>query len=406
MSDRKRILFVDDEPRILQGLSRMLRTMRQEWEMHFVKNGHDALDVLAQKRFDVVVTDMRMPGMDGAQLLTQVMRRYPHIVRIVLSGQSDQEIIHRSIGPTHQYMAKPCDAESLKAVVARACVLHELLCDKRLTNLVSQMETLPSRPDLYTKILQELQSPETSMQKVGKIISKDMGMTAKILQLVNSAFYGLPQHVSSPTHAATLLGLNTIRTLVLSIHVFNQFEQAKLPRAFLSGVWNHSIIVSSLAKAISDAENVEQKISDDALLAGTLHDCGKLILIANLPEQYNQALTLARDKDICIVEAEMQTFGATHAEVGAYLLGLWGLPDPICEAVTFHHNPSGSPAGQFTALTAVHVADALVQQFRPERTIGAIPQIDEAYLGEIGLAQRLSHWQEIIEEAMLEEIAK
>src|SRR5262245_37814840 len=99
----KKILFVDDEPNVLQGLERMLRSMRHEWEMQFAMSGPAALERLAEQTFDVIVSDMRMPGMTGAQLLTEVSQRHPHIVRIILSGQADQEDILRSVGPTHQY---------------------------------------------------------------------------------------------------------------------------------------------------------------------------------------------------------------------------------------------------------------------------------------------------------------
>ncbi len=319
---KKRILFVDDEPNVLGGLRRMLYPLRGEWETAFASSGPDALAKLAESPFDVVVSDMRMPGMDGAQLLTEVMQRYPQVVRIVLSGQSDKEMILRSVGPAHQYLAKPCDAETLKQTIARACVLRDLLADERLKQLVTKVSSLPSLPTVYARMVEALQSPDASIQTVSRIVAEDVGMTAKILQLVNSAFFGLRRHVSSPSEAAVFLGLETIKALVLSIHVFSQFQGASVPGFSLEGLWKHSLAVGAGAKRLAAEENQDRRDVDHALMAGLLHDAGKLVLAANLPEQYAEALARAADSQGPPWQAERDVVGAGHAEVGAYLLGL------------------------------------------------------------------------------------
>jgi len=200
----KRILFVDDESMVLDGLRRMLRGMRNEWEMEFAASGHEALGILAGRQFDVIVTDMRMPGMDGCQLLNHVKKLHPQVVRIVLSGQSDNDMIMKSVGPAHQFLSKPCDAEILKTTVARVCSMWNLLDDEALIKVVSGIESLPSLPQLYSEVVDEVNSAEGSLNRVGEIISKDSGMSAKILQLVNSAFFGLPRQVTSPVRAVQL----------------------------------------------------------------------------------------------------------------------------------------------------------------------------------------------------------
>jgi CheY-like chemotaxis protein len=207
----RRILFVDDEPKVLAWLERMLRSMRHEWEMEFAKSGPEALEALAARPFDVVVSDMRMPGMNGTQLLAEVMQRHPQVVRIILSGNADHETGMKSVGPAHQFLTKPCDVEVVKTTVGRACALRDLLADERLRLLVSQMQSLPSLPSLYEELVRELQLPNASLKRVGEIISKDVGMTAKILQMVNSAFFGLRREVSSIGRALTLLGLENVK---------------------------------------------------------------------------------------------------------------------------------------------------------------------------------------------------
>ena len=389
-----RILFVDDEPHVLQGLQRMLRTMRSEWQMDFASSGQEALKLLRQQPYDVIVSDMRMPGMDGADLLKEVMRRYPKMVRFILSGHSDREMILKSVGPTHQFLTKPCSAESLKAALHRAVALREFLANEALLSRVSRMKSLPSLPTLYSRILKELQQPGASIKRIGDIIARDVGMTAKILQLVNSAFFGLPRHISSPSQAVSLLGLDTVRALVLSIQVFAGFEKTGVDNFSIESLWRHSVNVSQCANYIARAVNLEQKSIDDALMAGLLHDVGKLVLAVNSPGEYNSALALAKSKQMELWRAEKEVFGASHAEVGAYLMGLWGLPDSIVEALAFHHRPSECPYASFTSLTAVHIANVFDHDKDTKEKGIPESQADLEYLQKTGQADQLPMWRE------------
>lgn len=387
----RRVLFVDDDPSVLAGLRRMLRPMRDEWEMEFVGSGAEALESIDRAPSDVVVTDMRMPGMSGAELLDEVRRRRPETVRIVLSGQSDRESTLRSLGPTHQYLSKPCDSEMLKRTVGRACRLRDLLRDPVLKSLVSGMDSLPSLPARCVELMDLIQSPDASAAKVGDVIAQDMGMTTKILQLVNSAFFGIPRHVSSPAQAVGLLGLETVKALVLSVQVFTQFQGAARSGLALESLWTHSGATGALAKGIAGKESCPRDEIDEAFLAGLLHDVGKLVIAVNLPDKHREVTELAKTDAVPLHSAEMVILGSTHAEVGAYLLGLWGLSDPIVEAVAFHHRPAESAAPEFRPLTAVHVADAL--EYEAVGAATANPQVDTEHLTMIGRAERLPEWR-------------
>ena len=147
----KNVLFVDDQPQVLRGLRRTLDCMEEEWDMEFVDSGQEALDIMAQKPFDVMVTDMHMPGMDGAQLLERVSQDYANTIRIVLSGQANEEAVFRAVQPMHQYLSKPCDAQTLQDTIERALAMQELLAESSLKQLVSQLSSLPSLPSLYEK---------------------------------------------------------------------------------------------------------------------------------------------------------------------------------------------------------------------------------------------------------------
>ena len=392
-SNKKNILFVDDEGDVLEGLRRMLRNMRGEWEMEFAKSGQEALEIMAKRPFDVIVSDMRMPGMDGAQLLAEVMKSYPDVVRIVLSGHSKQEMIFKSVGTAHQYLAKPCDPEVLKKTVERASSLRTFLADNELKEAVGKLQNLPSLPSLYMEINNELMSPDSSLARVGDIISKDVGMTAKILQLVNSPFFGFFTEISSPAQAVTLLGLDTIKALVTSVHIFSKLKINKIGKIEIKKLWNHFFAVGILSREIAKMESLDSKTVEKAFMAGILHDVGKIVLISNLPDKYEEVVTIADEEGVAIFEAERRIFGPSHAEVGGYLLGLWGLPDSIIEAVFFHHQPNISPEHDFGIISAVHAANALVAHEMPEYTVGQISQVDLDVLIKVGGSDRFAKWK-------------
>ncbi|MCP9438669.1 MAG: response regulator [Nitrospira sp.] len=391
-----RLLFVDDETKLLDGLKRSLRSMRHEWDMTFVTGGKDALTALEQAPFDVVVSDMRMPGMNGAQLLDEVQRRYPQIIRIVLSGQSDRQMIYQSIGASHQYLAKPCETEHLKATIQRACALRELIGNESLRRLVAGMRQIPSQPTLFAEIKKEVESETSSLKTIGAIIAKDMGMTAKVLQLVNSAYFGLNGAVSTPEQAVNLLGLDTIQALVLTVHVFSQFPKTMEGALFqIDRLWAESLETGSLARILAKAEKASDREIEQAYTAGLLHDVGILVLVANARDRYEATLRTASEECVPVWEAEQREFGVTHAEVGAYILGLWGLEAPIVEVVAFHHRPADYPGAAFHPLTAVHVADALRWERMAPASGGQPSTIDLAYVEKLHLADRLPYWRDL-----------
>lgn len=393
MSEKRKILFVDDEPCVLDGLRRMMHAMRNDYETDLVESGEVALESMSREDFDVIVSDMRMPGMDGAELLAEVKSRHPKAVRIALSGQTDKAVIYRCLAPTHQFLAKPCSAETLKSTLKRACTLRDMMNMEKLKELLTGMESLPSLPSVYNELVKELQSSDTSIKRVEQIISRDLGMVTKIMQMVNSAFFGLRKHVSSPGQAIVLLGLDTIKALVLSAQVLTQFNQSELEGLSLESLWQHSMAVGGLAKQIAKTETTEQEAVDKAFIAGMLHDVGKLVFATKLPDDYRRALSVAKEEKIIPAEAERQVISASHAEVGGFLLGLWGFDESIVEALVYHHNPKNNLTKAYSSLTAVHAANAFV--YEGDDQSGPNPKLDISYFTEIGLENRLLVWREI-----------
>ncbi len=383
-----RILFVDDDELVLSGLKRMLHDMR-EWDVLFASSAAEALELLGERSVDVVVSDLRMAGMTGLELLETVRRRFPDVVRIVLSGAPDRELFLQSASAAHQYLAMPCGPEQLKTAVTSARFLRDVVPNGRLIEVASRMTNLPSRPNLYLEILTEARSPDGSMERVGEIISRDVGMTAKILQLVNSAYFGLQQHLASPQEAVAYLGFDTIRALVLSVQVFSQFDESKLRGSPIADVWDHSIRTARLAQKLAEAQGASQQVVDEAFMAGMLHDAGELVLAANLPDELERAHELAQESSVPRFEAESTVLGASHAEVGAYLLAIWGRPQAIVEAIAWHHRPSDSPDVELSVLTAVHAASAIDRSAAGEDLERVL---DRGYLERLGLADRIPEW--------------
>jgi HD-like signal output (HDOD) protein len=388
----KTMVLVDDDPAMGERLRRLLKPMESDWKMVNVESGQAALATLASERCDVIMTDMRMPGKSGVQLLEEVRTGYPHVVRVLLMDPSDQEATLRSVGSAHQCLPKSSPLEVFESTVARACAIQELLRNGTLLKLVEGMHALPSMPTLYREVMQELQSPDASIDQIGQIISKDLGMLTKMLQVVNSPFYGLPRRISSATQAVALLGLEAIKSLVLSMKVFSQFESSSQTFFSLDVLWNHGMTTGRYARMIAKDQGTDTRVMEDAFTAGLLHDVGLLVLATNVPDQYTETLALMQNQGIAEWEAERQVLGATHAEVGGYLLGTWGLSDTIVEAVAFHHDPTRSTGHTLSPLTAVHIANVLEEQEQAAGMDGPPIVADQAYLGACGLNPDMSKW--------------
>jgi putative nucleotidyltransferase with HDIG domain len=388
------ILFVDDEPNVLSALRRMFHDMRGEWDMTFVSDPHKGLERIAEQHFDVVVADMRMPGMDGGAFLREAQSISPGTIRIVLSGHSDREMIMQTVRPAHQFLPKPCQPAELKAVIARGLALSEVFLDERVKDVVGNIDHLPTVPRLYTALVDELAKPDPSIKVVSGLISQDVGMAAGILKLVNSAFFGLRTHVSSPTHAVNLLGLEIVKALVLSVGLFDRFDKEAFHNFELEKLWRHSLSTGRLAREIASVEKAPGALQEQCCIAGLLHDVGKLVMATNFPEAYGQVIKGCQEGQGTVYDMELRVFGASHAEVGAYLLGLWGVDDAVVRAVYLHHEPGRDRHAGFSPLTAVHAANRLNHElvvFSPQYVINPL---DELYLSASGLAERMPVWRD------------
>ncbi len=355
----KSVLFVDDDINILNGFRRVFRRQRNEWDMYFVDSGASAIEIMRSRSIDIIITDINMPIMNGIQLLVKVANFWPGTIRMVLSGRSDSDLIMESVAVTHQFLTKPCNPETLISIIRQTDRSKEFLHSEELKNLVAQLGALPSLPLLYQEINEELKDPDVSIKKVGEIISRDPGMAAKILQLANSAFFGRRKEVSNISEAVSYVGLNRVDQLILALCAFTELSPVESDSFSLEEIWSHSNSIALGAKKIAEDQRASNTVRDDSFTAGLLHDIGKLVLANKIPEAYSEAVTKSKADGIPLWLAEQETYSSTHAKVGAYLLAIWGLPDPIVVATAYHHNPSATYVPEFCALNAVHTADTL-----------------------------------------------
>lgn len=397
----KKFIFVDDDAKVLKGLQRMLRKYRKEWDMSFAISGTEALKMMDNNAFDVIVSDMRMPEMNGDELLEEVKKRSPQTVRIILSGHAEANMIMKTVKSAHQFLAKPCDPELLKYTVSRVSALRGLLTDEHLLHVASQVDSLPSLPTIYTRVTDVLQQPDYSIREVGEIVSEDLGMASKILQLVNSAFFGIPRRFSDVSDAVVFLGCDTIQSLVLTFGIFSQFGSKKIAGLDMEKLSTHGLTAATVAKAITNSQTTEKDLVDDTFMAGLMHDIGQLVLAASLPEPYIDVTKRITEEKLSRYEAETEVFGTSHAEVGAYLLGIWGLSDNIIEAIAWHHDPEKSPVEKFSPLAAVHAADAMVNLHNEARPLSEATQeeldaaLDLAFMNRIQCSSHISAWRDM-----------
>lgn len=362
---KRRVLFVDDEQAILDGLRSMLRPQRREWEMSFALGGAAALDELKREAFDVVVTDMRMPVVDGAELLRQVKALQPRTVRIVLSGQTDTETAMKTVFTAHQFLSKPCDGERLRSVVKRACGLNEVVFSDELKALAGDVSLLPTAPRTYLAISEAIEDPTCGISDVVRIVEREPALCAKVLQVVNSAFFGLPRSVSSVAQATNYLGTLTLRNLALAMETLaaSQGRQLGLSSQELLGFRTNALFTALLGRRWYATD---RRKADEAFVAGMLRDMGHLVLAAqqrsHASEQHN------------------------HGALGAYLLGLWGIPHAVLEPVAFHEQPELVEHEGLEVVDVVHIADRIAGELAPSPFQPAPPALDTERLGRLGVA--------------------
>lgn len=374
----KRIAFVDDETNVLDGLRRMLRPFRNEWEMQFFASGEEALEAFKERVFDLIISDMRMPGMSGAELLNEVKEISPSTVRVILSGFASEELTLESVHAAHQFITKPADAEKVRDCVQRAVALQEMLNSAEVRAFLGSIESLPMLPVVYDELMREVASEDASIREVGRVVAKDIGLSSKVLKLVNSAFFGLSRSFDSPEEATTYLGTDTIKNLALLTSVFHSFPASNQDLPKLQSLNLSCERIGLLAAKMARNTNLPQRSKDHCQVAGMMSGLGELIALS-----YNESLP------------ENSELLSDPPLLGSYLLGIWSLPFPIIEAVRWHRNPGVSGINGLSPLVVVHAAWAVEAGFQSDGKAGLDnDNVDKTFLLNIVDQRTFDSWHE------------
>ncbi len=380
-----RVLFVDDEPMVLEGLRNAMRAKRKEWDMVFNTSAAAALEELGRAPVDVIVTDMRMPEMDGAEFLSRASKVCPGATRIILSGQMQESALARAAITAHRYLTKPCGNAQLCECICRAIELRALLKNEQLRACVGGIGSLPSVPRVYRALSEALLTDFASPELIANIIQEDVGISAKLLQLVNSAFFGLPRQTTSLLQAVRYLGLATIRSLVLSHSVFEQLGQGN--PAFAEQGHEHALSCARIARQLLK-RGPEAEL---AFTAGLLHDVGSLVLASRLPREYALICEIAEATTRPLHVVETERLGVSHAGLGAYLLGLWGLPHQVLDIVAFHHAPWAESL-PLDAASAVRMSEAISLEVSSTPSVAALhaEPLPDGWIERMGIASEVA----------------
>jgi HD-like signal output (HDOD) protein/CheY-like chemotaxis protein len=392
MSDKRILIAVADS----EAREELRQAFGEHWQVTLAASGTAALAEMEKQPCDVLVADLDLPELDGAELLNQTRKKYPNSVLFILAAEADKERVMKNVLGAHQFLTKPCDKATLKNAIERALALDTWIANNKMRELVARIRTFPTVPSLYLEVLTALRSPSSTTDQIGAIIAKDMAMMTKLLQVLNSACFGLPRRITDPAEAVGILGFEAVKSMVMTIKLLNQYDKIKPVYFSIDRLWRHSTEVARTAKQLVQIQTDDSAMADTAFTAGLMHDLGKIVLAANFDEQYRGAQSLARKQRLPFCEVEREFFGASHGEIGAYLLGLWGMPLDLLEVAALHHQPSRSINKGFTVLTAVHVANAFEYELNPEKEGAIVSKVDEAYLAEIGMSDRLSVWRDVV----------
>jgi HD-like signal output (HDOD) protein len=385
----KRILIADAD---VKTWDELCHTLGESWKVTGVTTRGAALAEVEKQPFDVVVANFDLPEMGGAELLNLVRVNHPNTLRFVAAGEATKDKVAREMTGDHQFLATPFDPSTFKNAIERSPAASYGMTSS-MRELVGRIRTFPTIPSLYVEVVNALKDPNATTEDIGGIIAKDMAMTTKLVQVLNSAYYSLPRTITDPTEAVGILGFETVKSLIMAVKLLSQFDKVKPVYFSIDSIWRHSTNVARTARVMALLETGDTECSGIAYTAGLMHDLGKVILAANFDSQYHGAHAIARKQQIPLWEVEKDIFGASHGEMGAYLLNLWGLSTAVVNIAALHHHPTRSGDKVFTALTAVHVANALEYEGTAEADGLPAPVIDTAYLQAIGLEERVQLWR-------------
>jgi HD-like signal output (HDOD) protein len=366
------ILVVGSDHWLDEHLGAAVRGLPGRWELLSARDGAAAGRRLAERAVQVAIVALD-PALGGLAFLDWLRVHHPRITRIAAFPHATAERMVKVANVAHLSVGPETPEAELAQLIGRTIGLQVRLGSENLIALAGSLRRIPSMPSIYAELQAMMSDPDFDLTQVATVIGRDPGLAVKVLQIVNSAFYGLRQRVADLGHAVVVLGSNVVSALVLGVTIQDQFSMLGASRHILDREWRFAVETSKAAKAIAEDSAPGRRLAEAAFLAGLLHNVGRLILAANYADRF--ASVDWPDDRRAMVSLERSTFGAGHPELGALLLGTWGLADDLVDAVAYYVEPGTSLAVEFSPLTALHLAVA--------STPGGASLRDEAYLRRI-----------------------
>ncbi len=383
-----RVLFVGAEPLWFGQIKRDIGCLHPDWQCLHVAEVGAASKNKDWHSVQALVVEGAAAG--ARQWLEAIKKERPNTNCLIRCDLSDKAVVDGLKGLGFPLVASASDASLLAAGLLRNARLLEWLADPALKQLLPSIRKLPATPRLFVQVVEELRSPNNSLDTVAHLIRQDPVMSAKMLQLVNSAFFASAREVTDMLDAAMILGSERIKSLVLLAGVFSQYNETEGISPSIEVLLAHSIRVGIYSRAIALAVTKNAEMAEAAFTAGVLHDIGKIVLAGNLPERYLELTALRAAKDLTAHQAEIEVFGVSHARLGACLLATWGLPLAILEAIAWHHEPECSSEKSFSLLAAVHAANAFAHE-----TEGTPSALNHEFLERTGLTAFCPLWRQM-----------
>jgi HD-like signal output (HDOD) protein len=386
-----RILFVDDDPAIIEMLKKMVSKFEQDWSVQYALGGFAAVALLDSENYDVVVTDLNMPEINGVKILRFIQKKYPSVIRIVFSSSLTRDSVREVAAYTHRFIAKPCGVVKLGQAIENTLFIYRELDNRKVQKVLTKTGTLPSLPRVYDELMARIDDDDFSLKDAAKLIQSDIGMSTNILKQIN--LLG-KSNVTSIEQAVSMLGLNMIRAIALSTHIFSSMKSVEVPHFTLEDLVRHSMLTAEFAKEITIIETDDHEMAESAFMAGVLHDLGIILLVNNFSKKYGEVQNRIYKAARPIAEVERNLIGISHGEIGAHLLALWGFPRDILDAVAFHEDPLKRAQQSFSILTAVYVGSYLAHFYDDSRPYPENFLENSIYLQQLNCANRLDFWRE------------
>lgn len=350
------ILTVDKNPSILSQISELLNSSQFEGKYYFTQTIDEAFSIIKKNEINIIICDLNIPQINGIDFLEVLKDDFPSIIRIVLFDHENQiELLLKSVVSAHKFISKPIDSEKFYKIITQTLMLNSFLIEENVLKVLNQIESFPSLPQTYIEIEEELNREDFSIKNISDIVHKDMAIATRILQIVNSPLLGLARVITDIQQAVSLLGMTMLKSLILYTQIFRSFEGNMRVENIQREIWEHSLKVANTSKLLV-ANFGNRNDIETAFISGLLHDVGKIIIINNEKFVFD-ILELMKSENIEYNEAEYKILGTTHAEIGAYLLSLWGLPSIIVDSVKNHHKISKIDNNIISVQSAVFIAN-------------------------------------------------